>query len=147
MRKQAFYDELTGLPNRALFVEHLQRTIAHTKRHTASRFAVLFLDLDQFKTINDGFGHVLADQLLTQVGQRLRACVRPEDVVARIGGDEFTVLVSSISSSKEVTGLADRIHAAMELPIFVEMHEARATTSIGVALGSRRLRSFRGHPA
>jgi diguanylate cyclase (GGDEF)-like protein/PAS domain S-box-containing protein len=136
MRKQAFYDELTGLPNRALFVEHLQRTIAHTKRHAGSRFAVLFLDLDQFKTINDGFGHVLADQLLTQVGQRLRACVRPEDVVARIGGDEFTVLVSSIASSKEVIGLTDRIHAAMELPIYVEMHEARATTSIGVALGT-----------
>jgi diguanylate cyclase (GGDEF)-like protein/PAS domain S-box-containing protein len=136
MRKQAFYDELTGLPNRALFVEHLQRTIAHTKRHAGSKFAVLFLDLDQFKTINDGFGHVLADQLLTQVGQRLRACVRPEDVVARIGGDEFTVLVSSISSSKEVIGLTDRIHAAMELPIRVEKHEARATTSIGVALGT-----------
>jgi diguanylate cyclase (GGDEF)-like protein/PAS domain S-box-containing protein len=136
MRKQAFYDELTGLPNRALFVEHLQRTIAHTKRHAGSRFAVLFLDLDQFKTINDGFGHVLADQLLTQVGQRLRACVRPEDVVARIGGDEFTVLVSSIASSKEVIGLTDRIHAAMEVPIYVEMHEARATTSIGVALGT-----------
>jgi diguanylate cyclase (GGDEF)-like protein/PAS domain S-box-containing protein len=136
MRKQAFYDELTGLPNRALFVEHLQRTIAHTKRHAGSRFAVLFLDLDQFKTINDGFGHVLADQLLTQVGQRLRACVRPEDVVARIGGDEFTVLVSSIASSKEIIGLTDRIHAAMELPIYVEMHEARATTSIGVALGT-----------
>jgi diguanylate cyclase (GGDEF)-like protein/PAS domain S-box-containing protein len=136
MRKQAFYDELTGLPNRALFVEHLQRTIAHTKRHAGSKFAVLFLDLDQFKTINDGFGHVLADQLLTQVGQRLRACVRPEDVVARIGGDEFTILVNSISSSKEVVGLTDRIHAAMELPIYVETHEARATTSIGVALGS-----------
>jgi diguanylate cyclase (GGDEF)-like protein/PAS domain S-box-containing protein len=136
MRKQAFYDELTGLPNRALFVEHLQRTIAHTKRHAGSKFAVLFLDLDQFKTINDGFGHVLADQLLTQVGQRLRACVRPEDVVARIGGDEFTILVNSISSSKEVVGLTDRIHAAMELPICVETHEARATTSIGVALGS-----------
>jgi diguanylate cyclase (GGDEF)-like protein/PAS domain S-box-containing protein len=136
MRKQAFYDELTGLPNRALFVEHLQRTIAHTKRHDGSKFAVLFLDLDQFKTINDGVGHVLADQLLTQVGQRLRACVRPEDVVARIGGDEFTVLVSSITSPKEIIGLTDRIHAAMEPPIYVEMHEARATTSIGVALGT-----------
>ncbi len=136
MRKQAFYDELTGLPNRALFVEHLQRTIAHTKRHAGSRFAVLFLDLDQFKTINDGLGHVLADQLLTQIGQRLRACVRPEDVVARIGGDEFTVLVSSIASTKEIIGLTDRIHAAMEPPIHVEMHEARATTSIGVALGT-----------
>ena len=136
MRKQAFYDELTGLPNRALFVEHLQRTIAHTKRHAGSSFAVFFLDLDEFKTINDGFGHVLADQLLTQVGQRLRACVRPEDVVARIGGDEFTVLVSSITSPKEIIGLTDRIHAAMEPPIYVETHEARATTSIGVALGT-----------
>jgi diguanylate cyclase (GGDEF)-like protein/PAS domain S-box-containing protein len=136
MRKQAFYDELTGLPNRALFVEHLQRTIAHTKRHAGSRFAVLFLDLDEFKTINDGIGHSLADQLLTQVGQRLRACVRPDDVVARIGGDEFTVLVSSILTSNEVLALTNRIHRTLETPVYVEGQEARVTTSIGVALGT-----------
>jgi diguanylate cyclase (GGDEF)-like protein/PAS domain S-box-containing protein len=136
MRRQAFYDELTGLPNRALFVEHLQRTVAHAKRQPGSQFAVLFLDLDQFKTINDGIGHGLADQLLTQVGQRLRACVRPEDVVARIGGDEFTILVSAVTSSNEVMGLTNRIHRTLETPIHVEGRETRVTTSIGVALGS-----------
>jgi diguanylate cyclase (GGDEF)-like protein/PAS domain S-box-containing protein len=136
MRRQAFYDELTGLPNRALFVEHLQRTVAHAKRHPGSQFAVLFLDLDQFKTINDGIGHGQADQLLTQVGQRLRACVRPEDVVARIGGDEFTILVSAVTSSNEVMGLTNRIHRSLETPIHVEGRETRVTTSIGVALGS-----------
>ncbi|GAC1580857.1 MAG: EAL domain-containing protein [Candidatus Elarobacter sp.] len=137
MWKQAFHDELTGLPNRALFVEHLERSLAHTKRHAGARFAVLFLDLDQFKSINDGIGHVLADRLLVQVAERLRGCVRPEDIVARIGGDEFTVLVSTISSPKEITGLTDRIHQAMELPFAVEPHQARATTSIGVAVGTK----------
>ena len=136
MRRQAFYDELTGLPNRSLFVEHLQRSVAHAKRHPGSQFAVLFLDLDQFKTINDGIGHGQADQLLTQVGQRLRACVRPEDVVARIGGDEFTIMVSAVTSSNEVMGLTNRIHRTLETPILVEGRETRVTTSIGVALGS-----------
>jgi len=136
MWNQAFHDELTGLPNRALFVAHLQRTIAHTKRDAASRYAVLFLDLDQFKALNDQFGHVLADRVLTEVGRRLRSCVRPEDVVARIGGDEFTVLVTSISSSEEVMRLTDRIHRALDGPVCVDTHTARASASIGVALGT-----------
>jgi len=136
MRKKAFYDELTGLPNRALFIEHLERTIAYTKRHPRSRYGVLFLDLDEFKSINDGIGHVLADQVLAQVGQRLQAAVRPEDIVARIGGDEFTVLVSPVSSPKIVLGLTERIHRALESPIYVHGHETRTTTSIGVTLGT-----------
>jgi diguanylate cyclase (GGDEF)-like protein/PAS domain S-box-containing protein len=136
MRKKAFYDELTGLPNRALFIEHLERTIAYTKRHPRSRYGVLFLDLDEFKGINDGIGHVLADQVLAQVGQRLQAAVRPEDIVARIGGDEFAVLVSPVSSPKVVLGVTERIHGALESPIYAHGHEARTTTSIGVTLGT-----------
>jgi diguanylate cyclase (GGDEF)-like protein/PAS domain S-box-containing protein len=136
MRKKAFYDELTGLPNRALFIEHLERTIAYTTRHPRSRYGVLFLDLDEFKSINDGIGHVLADQVLAQVGQRLQAAVRPEDIVARIGGDEFAVLVSPVSSPKVVLGVTERIHRALDAPLYVHGHEARTTTSIGVTLGT-----------
>ncbi len=136
MWDRAFHDHLTGLPNRALFVDHLQRTIAHARRDRESRFAVLFLDIDQFKLINDRMGHVLADRLLVQVGERLRACVRPEDVVARIGGDEFTVLVRSMGSYDEVLRLTDRIHRAMAAPVSVERHETYATASIGAALGT-----------
>ncbi|HEV2737110.1 MAG TPA: diguanylate cyclase [Candidatus Elarobacter sp.] len=138
MWRRAFHDGLTGLPNRALLVEHLQRTIAHAKRDPRSQFAVLFLDLDRFKAVNDALGHVLADHLLTRVGQRLSACVRPEDVVARIGGDEFAVLVSAVPSAQSVVALTNRIHRAMEAPIDVAAHVQHVSTSIGVAMGTFR---------
>ena len=138
MWKQAFHDGLTGLANRALLVEHLQRSIAHAKRHAAASFAVLFLDLDRFKRINDAVGHVLADHVLVQVGQRLGACVRPDDVVARLGGDEFAVLLNTVSSAKSVFALSDRIHGAMEGPIHVDGHAAHVTVSIGAAMGAAR---------
>ena len=138
MWRRAFHDGLTGLPNRALFVEHLKRTLAHTKRDPRSTFAALFLDLDRFKQINDRIGHVLADRLLIQVGQRLSACVRPEDVVARIGGDEFAVLVSSVASTKSVMALTDRIHHALQPAIEIALEATRVTTSIGVAIGTDR---------
>jgi len=136
MWNRAFHDGLTGLANRALLLEHLQRTIAHAKRHAGSGYAVLFLDLDQFKKINDSLGHVHADGVLAQVAHRLSACVRPEDVVARLGGDEFAVLLSAVRSSKGVLALTDRIHRAMEIPFDVGGHVARVSTSIGAALGA-----------
>jgi diguanylate cyclase (GGDEF)-like protein len=135
MWNRAFHDGLTGLANRALLLEHLQRTIAHAKRRTGAGYAVLFLDLDQFKQINDGIGHVLADAVLAQVAHRLSACVRPEDVVARLGGDEFAVLLSGVRSPKSLLALTDRIHRALDTPIIVDGHVARVSTSIGAALG------------
>ncbi|MEA2785071.1 MAG: hypothetical protein QOF71_1175 [Candidatus Eremiobacteraeota bacterium] len=136
MWTQAFHDGLTGLANRALLLEHLQRTIARAKRRAGSGYGVLFLDLDHFKKINDAFGHVRADAVLVQVGRRLSACVRPEDVVARLGGDEFAVLLSDVRSAKSLLALTDRIHGAMDAPFDLDGQTTRVSTSVGAALGA-----------
>ncbi len=136
MWNRAFHDGLTGLANRALLLEHLQRTIAHAERRTGAGYAVLFLDLDEFKQTNDGIGHVLADAVLAQVAGRLTDCLRPEDVIARLGGDEFAVLLSGVRSSKSLLALTGRIHRALDAPIVVDGHAARVSTSIGAALGA-----------
>ncbi|MBA3441995.1 MAG: GGDEF domain-containing protein, partial [Pyrinomonadaceae bacterium] len=90
----AFHDALTGLPNRELFIDYLERVIARTKQGKERQFAVLFLDLDRFKIINDSLGHTIGDQLLVAVARRLETVLRLEDRVARIGGDEFTILLA-----------------------------------------------------
>ena len=136
MWDQAFHDKLTGLANRALLSEHLHNAIARMKRRPQLQFAVLFLDLDDFKSVNDEVGHVFADVVLTQVANRLRACVRPEDVVARLGGDEFTILLNEIQGSAEAVALGARVHAALALPFPVDGRDVSVATSIGVAVGS-----------
>jgi diguanylate cyclase (GGDEF)-like protein/PAS domain S-box-containing protein len=136
IRRQAFHDELTQLPNRAFFSDCLRRSIARAKRHTESRFAVIFIDLDRFKNINDSLGHVLADDLLVHVARLLERCVRPEDVVARLGGDEFTILLPEIREVAEAMRIAARVHAALQHPIFLEAFEIYTTASIGIAIGS-----------
>ncbi|HEV3087637.1 MAG TPA: EAL domain-containing protein [Candidatus Elarobacter sp.] len=135
MWDQAFHDTLTGLANRALFVEHLRGAIARTGRRPQRQFAVLFLDLDDFKTVNDEIGHMLADGVLVQVANRLRACVRPEDVVARLGGDEFTILLSEIRGAPDALALADRIHAALAASLSVGGRRVSVAASIGIAIG------------
>jgi diguanylate cyclase (GGDEF)-like protein/PAS domain S-box-containing protein len=134
MWDQAFHDTLTGLANSALLAEHLQNAIARAKRRPEKHFAVLFLDLDDFKTVNDDVGHILADGLLAQVANRLRACVRPEDIVARLGGDEFTVLQNEIHGESDAVALADRIHGSFAVPFAVAGHQVVMTASIGIAL-------------
>lgn len=136
IRRQAFHDELTGLPNRAYFSDCLNRAIARTKRRPQSRFAVVFLDLDRFKVLNDSLGHALADGLLVHVGQTLARCVRPDDVVARLGGDEFAILLTEIDGSGDVTRVAERIQTALQIPLYLDGFEVFTSASMGIAIGS-----------
>ena len=133
---EAAHDPLTGLANRALFIEHLQRAIARAKRHEDYLFAVLFLDLDRFKVINDSLGHVVADQLLVSIARKLEAILRPEDVCARFGGDEFTILLDDISDMRAATRVAERIHQELRRPFHLDRQEVFTTASIGIALSS-----------
>lgn len=133
---QAFRDTLTGLANRALFVEHVRQAIAHTKRRPEKQFAVLLLNVDDFKEVNDRVGHLLGDRLLAEIAGRLRACVRPEDVVARLGGDEFAVLLGEIRGASDATALSERIHAVLAPPFSAAGHDVVVTASTGVAIAA-----------
>jgi diguanylate cyclase (GGDEF)-like protein/PAS domain S-box-containing protein len=138
------HDPLTGLPNRALFLDRLEHAHARARRAGRGRFAVLFLDLDRFKMVNDSLGHPAGDQLLVQVSRRIEACLRGGDTVARLGGDEFTVLLEEISSSDEAIEIAQRIHEALLHPFMVAGHELYVTVSVGVALGDRMISDLTG---
>jgi diguanylate cyclase (GGDEF)-like protein/PAS domain S-box-containing protein len=134
LRRQAFHDPLTGLANRALLDDRTTQALARSQR-TGSEVAIIAIDLDAFKLVNDGFGHRTGDVLLCAVSQRLRAAVRPGDTVARIGGDEFVVLMDPAPNAANATALAERIHKALLRDVDVEGTAHRPTASIGVALG------------
>jgi diguanylate cyclase (GGDEF)-like protein/PAS domain S-box-containing protein len=129
----AFHDALTGLSNRALFIDRLKLALARHKRLGADHFAVLFLDLDRFKVINDSLGHTIGDQLLVGIARRLETCLRPGDTVARLGGDEFTILLEDVTDAREVTAIAQRIQKELALPFNLGGHEVFTTASIGIA--------------
>jgi diguanylate cyclase (GGDEF)-like protein/PAS domain S-box-containing protein len=129
---QAFHDPLTGLPNRALFMDRLTHALARTGRRD-SPVAVLFLDLDRFKVINDSLGHGVADRLLVEVGRRLQTCLRPEDTVARLGGDEFAILLEDVDESAAAR-VAERIASQLQSPFALDGREVFVTTSVGIAL-------------
>lgn len=129
---QASHDPLTNLPNRTLFVEHLQRALARGIRHQRS-IAVLFLDLDRFKIINDNLGHDFGDKLLIAFAARLTSCLRAEDIVARIGGDEFSILLDEVADITGATRVADRIASALQAPFALDGQEVFITASIGIA--------------
>ena len=133
IRYQALHDLLTGLPNRRLFYEMLATDLPNAVRSGKS-LAVIFLDLDRFKTINDTLGHSLGDKLLQAVAQRVRDCLRTGDTVARWGGDEFTILLSQVNHVEEVTQVAQRILAALEKAFYLEEHELYVSASQGIAL-------------
>jgi len=132
----ALHDALTGLPNRALFVDRVKSCFSRLQRHKEFLFSVLFLDLDRFKMVNDGLGHVVGDKLLVEIGHLLQSCIRPEDTVARIGGDEFTLLLSDIDDLASATRVAHRIHNALTVPFKIDGHEVYTTASIGIALST-----------
>jgi diguanylate cyclase (GGDEF)-like protein/PAS domain S-box-containing protein len=134
--EQAFYDPLTHLPNRALFLDRLGQVIRSQKRRGDSKFSVLFLDVDRFKGINDSLGHIMGDQLLISMARRLETCLRPGDTVARLGGDEFTILLENIHGHADAEKVAERIHGAMASPFHMAGTEIYCTVSIGIALGS-----------
>ena len=130
---QALHDPLTGLPNRTLLLDRLEQALTRAES-VGSEVAILFCDLDQFKTVNDSLGHVAGDELLISVGERLLSCVRPGDTAARFGGDEFAVLIEDIAGI-DVPRLAERILAALEVPFTVRGTEIFLSGSIGIATG------------
>ncbi len=136
LRRQVQYDELTGLANRRTFNEHVQRAIALKKRRPSGFFAVLFIDVDHFKGVNDVFGHIFADRLLDTVARRLEHCLRFEDIVARIGGDEFAILLNGISGESEASDAAERIGTEIRQPIRIDGRDVLVTVSIGIAMSS-----------
>ncbi|MGF2039109.1 MAG: putative bifunctional diguanylate cyclase/phosphodiesterase [Nostoc sp. CmiVER01] len=130
----AFHDILTGLPNRALFINRLEDAVNYSKRHSDYLFAVLFLDLDRFKVINDSLGHTFGDQLLLTVAQRLQECLRSTDIAARLGGDEFIILLVGIRDVFEVVAVVERIQKNLARTVVLDGHEVSTTASIGIAL-------------
>lgn len=139
--QDAYHDPLTGLPNRALFLERLSHAIARSKRHPEIQFAVLFLDLDRFKIVNDGLGHEAGDELLAAIGERLNGCLRESDMVGRLGGDEFGVLLEDVKGFQDVTAFASRLLGEIKNPFQLDDREVYTTASIGIsssALGYER---------
>jgi diguanylate cyclase (GGDEF)-like protein len=136
---RALYDPLSGLPNRILLHERLTEALAKAREHEA-RVAVLFLDLDRFKSVNDNFGHAAGDHLLTAVAERLRVAVRGEDLLARLGGDEFVVICHEVTYTGEAETIAERLLLALAHPFFIKNEELAVSASIGIALSDHSSR-------
>ncbi len=134
----ALHDHLTGLPNRALFIDHLKLAIERAKRRPDHLFTVLFLDLDRFKVINDSLGHTIGDYLLDGIARRLEAALRPGDTVARLGGDEFTILLEDVRDLAEALQVAERLQRDLAKPFNFDGHEVFTTVSIGLAQSAAR---------
>jgi diguanylate cyclase (GGDEF)-like protein/PAS domain S-box-containing protein len=136
------YDALTGLPNRALFYDRVEMAIERVRVDSSTAaFAVVILDLDRFKVINDSLGHMFGDQLLMEIARRLEQVVRPGDTVARLGGDEFAILLNSIRDAAETAVVAERIQATVSIPYQIGQHEVFSTASIGISLSTSGYRS------
>jgi diguanylate cyclase (GGDEF)-like protein len=137
LRHQALHDPLTGLPNRTLFNDRLTKALERTSR-SGEAVAVMFLDLDDFKSINDSLGHSIGDELLVSVAERLGECLRPSDTVSRMGGDEFTILLDAVDGKVEASQIAQRIVDRFHSPVTISdggmEREVSVTISVGVVL-------------
>lgn len=131
----ALHDPLTGLPNRAWFGERLSQALESAKQHSNYRFAVLYLDCDRFKIINDSLGHSLGDQLLISVARRLESCLLPVSMLARLGGDEFAILIEDIDSMAEAIQVAERVNRELSLIYTISQHEIFMNACIGIVMG------------
>lgn len=136
LKYETLHDSLTGLPNRSQLTQRLEGALARYRADPTESFAVLFLDLDRFKVINDSVGHLVGDDLLFEVGKRIGACLKPGDVVARLGGDEFSVLLEGISDADTASRIAGRIIKALNAPFWLSSKELFTSTSIGIALAA-----------
>lgn len=136
LKHGALHDSLTELPNRTLFMDHLRSAISRAQRNEGSRFAVYYMDLDRFKIINDGMGHLAGDQLLVEVGRRLRSCLRDSDMLARLGGDEYAILAEGVVSGPEALAFANRFLAQFAAPFSIEGRDVFTSGSIGIALSN-----------
>ncbi len=132
----AMHDPLTKLPNRTLFIDRLEQVIRFTQRRPDYQFAVLFLDLDRFKVINDSLGHLAGDQLLVELSERLLVCLRPEDTIARLGGDEFVILIDDLQGVEDATVVANRIQQMLAQPFSLNGQIVFTTASIGITLST-----------
>lgn len=133
----AFYDGLTGLPNRTLFLDRLEHVLKQQVRHPERSAAILFLDFDRFKWVNDSLGHEVGDLLLKEVAERLKTCVREADTVARLGGDEFTVLLEEVNDPQQPLHVAERVREAFAAPVDVEGKELHTSASIGIVTSTQ----------
>ena len=134
LEHRALHDPLTNLPNRALFMERLSRAFEFASCHPGAQAAVLFLDLDRFKEVNDGLGHAAGDQLLRAVARRLSTVLRPADTVCRLGGDEFVILLEDIHQLTDVVHIAERIQASLARPFYIQGWRVVTSSSMGIAL-------------
>jgi diguanylate cyclase (GGDEF)-like protein/PAS domain S-box-containing protein len=141
LQHQAFHDLLTGLPNRHLFMDRLGQTLKRTERRPERKVAVLFMDLDNFKIVNDSLGHELGDELLVAVVERLRGSLRSENTLARFGGDEFTVLIEDVKSPEDVVRVAERLVEDLQEPFVLGERELFVRASIGIAIGGASMTS------
>jgi diguanylate cyclase (GGDEF)-like protein/PAS domain S-box-containing protein len=133
LQHQAYHDNLTGLPNRLLFMEHVSLGLIHARRNR-NMAAILFMDLDHFKYINDTLGHTAGDDLLKDIAGRLKTCIRESDMVARMGGDEFIVLLSDITVAEDAAIVGRKIMASLLEPFFINSHKVNTTASIGISI-------------
>ncbi len=133
LEQQAFYDQLTKMPNRSLFAKILKQVIERSNNSKGYLFAVLFIDLDRFKVINDSLGHIIGDELLMAASERMESCLRPDDTTARFGGDEFAILLDNIKKVGEATRVADRIQKKLKKPFELKGYEVFISASIGIA--------------